>query len=101
MKATEFKQQNCIYAENQKQYIPLPVHKVDEPEGRLISCWKGGFWDRLRFLFWGRIFLSCMTFGNPLQPLQMWSKNPIGERFGSSDLKNARKHIHKERKKNE
>lgn len=77
MKAVKFKQQNCIIAEHQDMYISLPAHKINEPEGRIISCWKGGFWDRLRFVFWGRIFLSSMTFGQDLQPLNMWSKNPI------------------------
>jgi len=106
MKAVKFKQQNCVYAKNQKQYIPLLVHKINEPEGRVISCWKGRFRDRLRFLFNGRIFLSCMTFNKPLQPLDMQTENPFAkdpteEKFGPADPKSAKKYIHKERKKNE
>ena len=68
MRPSEFKQCNGIYAENQPQYLPLPVHRVKAKEGEVISCWLCDFTERLKILFTGRIYLSCLTFNNPLQP---------------------------------
>ena len=68
MKPIEFKEQNCVFAENQPQYLPLPAHKVNEPEGRVIFCWKMSFKERIKLLITGKIWCSLMTFNQPLQP---------------------------------
>lgn len=69
MRAIDFKGTNCVYAENQSQYIDLPVHKT--PDGVATSCWKLSFVERIKVLFKGKIYLSVMTFDKPLQPLKM------------------------------
>ena len=68
MKPIKFKEQNCIYAENQPEYLPLPAYKINEPEGRVISCWRLSFAERLRLLFKGRLWVSLMSFNKPLTP---------------------------------
>ena len=69
MKPIKFKEQNCIYAENQPEYLPLPAHK--DEKGIVISCWKMTFLERLIALFTGKIWLSLMSFNKPLTPSKM------------------------------
>jgi hypothetical protein len=68
MSPIEFKQMNATLAKDQPQYQPLPVYRADEPEGRIISCWKFSIKERLRILFGANLWWSQMTFGKPLQP---------------------------------
>lgn len=74
MKPLKFKEQNCVYAENQPQYIPLPSHKVDEPEGRVIFCMGLSFWERLRILVFGKLWVSLYMFGKDLTPSHFTTK---------------------------
>jgi hypothetical protein len=66
MKPVPFIEQNCVYAKDQPEYLPLPVHKTEN--GRLISCWKLSWVERLKVLFTGRIWSHVLTFNQPLQP---------------------------------
>ena len=66
MKPIPFAEQNCIYAESQPEYLPLPAHKTDD--GRVISCWWFSFSERLRILWSGKMWFHVMTFNEPLQP---------------------------------
>lgn len=69
MKPIEFKGQNKIFAKDQPEYQPLPaLHFSDSPTGEVVSCWNLSFGERLRVLFTGRIWLSLMSFNNPLTP---------------------------------
>ncbi len=68
MKPIKFKQQNKVYAEDQPQYQPLPVLKIDDVEGNVISCWELSFKERLRVLFFGKIWMNLMSFNKPLTP---------------------------------
>ena len=68
MKPIEFKEQNCVYAENQDEYLSLPAHKIDEPEGRVIFCMKLNFREKIKILFTGKLWCSLMTFNKPLTP---------------------------------
>jgi hypothetical protein len=78
MKPISFKGQNCIYAKDQPEYLPLPAFK--EPDGKIISCWKMSFKERIRVLFSGVIWHSCLTFNKPLQPLKLDVLNPLKEK---------------------
>lgn len=69
MKAIKFKHQNVVFAENQPEYTPLPVLKIEGQQGEVISCWKLSFKERIRVLFLGRIWLSLLTFNKPLTPI--------------------------------
>ena len=71
---------NCIYAEDQPEYIPLPVFR--ENDGCVTSCWKLTFKERVRVLFGGCVFLSQLTFNEPLQPVKLfigWRKRGLPE----------------------
>lgn len=68
MKPIQFKHANTVYAKDQPEYQPLPVLKLDTPNGEVIACWKGTFLERLKFLFTGKIWVSLMTFNQPLTP---------------------------------
>jgi hypothetical protein len=77
MEAIEFEQMNTTFAKNQPEYLRLPAHKVQETEGRVVSCWKGSWKDRLLFLFIGKLWLTTMTFNHPLQPILLQTEFPF------------------------
>ena len=68
MKPIKFKEQNCTFAENQPEYVPLPAFRADTKEGEVISCWQLSFRERLRILFTGKLWVMLMTFNKPLTP---------------------------------
>ena len=68
MKPIEFTEQNCVFAKDQKEYLPLPAFRNDSEQGEVISCWKLSFIERMRILFTGKLWVSLMTFNNPLTP---------------------------------
>lgn len=68
MKTINFKHQNVVFAKNQPEYIPLPALKLNTKNGEVISCWHMNFRERIKALFTGRVWLSLMTFNNPLTP---------------------------------
>ena len=78
MKIIKFKECNITYAENQPEYLSLPAHKSDD--GEVTSCWGLSFFERLRVAVTGRIYLSVLTFNQPLQPLKMLIKKPPTKR---------------------
>lgn len=71
MKAVEFKHQNIVFAKDQPEYMPLPALRIDSAEGEVISCWKMSIKERLKVLFFGRVWLSLMSFNKPLTPSYM------------------------------
>ena len=68
MKPIDFKHRNVIYAKNQDDYNSLPALKLDTTEGEAISCWKLSFFERIKLLFTGKLWLSLMCFNGPLTP---------------------------------
>lgn len=75
MNPIKFKHQNCTYAENQPEYMPLPAHK--SPDGIVTSCWYLSWSERLVILLKGRVWISMLTFNNSLQPLLPTVDNPF------------------------
>jgi hypothetical protein len=67
MKPIKFKEQNVIYAEDQPEYLPLPAFKTKE--GNVTCCWNLSLKERIKILFTGNLWLSVLTFNQPLQPL--------------------------------
>ena len=74
MKPIEFKEQNTVFAKEQKEYLPLPAFKADTPEGEVIFCQSLTFLERVRVLFIGKIWVSLMTFNKPLTPSYFTTK---------------------------
>jgi hypothetical protein len=65
MKPTKFPEINCTFAKSQPQYLPLPAHR--DQDGTVTSCWQARVWERLVFLFTGRLWIRQLTFGAKLQ----------------------------------
>jgi hypothetical protein len=66
MNPTKFPEQNATLAEDQPEYLPLPVYRA--PDGLVVSCWTLTLRERLKLLFTGRLWLMQLTFNEPLQP---------------------------------
>lgn len=75
MQPVKFKGYNVIFAEDQPEYQPLPAHK--SYSGAVTSCWALTWRERLRLLFTGRLYLSVLAFGGPLQPQLPSVHNPV------------------------
>ena len=75
MKPIEFPEQTCVYAKDQPEYEPLPVHKTHE--GIVTSCWKFTWRERLRVLWTGKVWCSTLTFNSPLQPQLLLATSPF------------------------
>jgi hypothetical protein len=69
MDIANFKESNVTYAEDQIEYRPLPAYKTRD--GEVTSCWKPTMRERLSLLFGGRVFVTMLTFNDPLQPLKL------------------------------
>lgn len=74
MKAIKFKHQNCVFAENQPEYTPLPALKLDSKESHVITRWKLTFKERFILLFTGKFWMSTLTFNYPYQPVFMTTR---------------------------
>lgn len=66
-----------VYAANQPEYHPLPVFKNDD--GTVLSRWHLSFWERVRVLLNGDVYLWVSTFNKPLQPVMMQVNAPKTE----------------------
>ena len=75
MKIIKMKEQNCTYAENQPEYLPLPAHRSEE--GIVTSCWELSDEEMEILLKTKKIYLQVLTFNKPLQPVKMLVENPL------------------------
>ncbi len=67
MSPIEFEEQNVVFAESQPEYLPLPAYRT--PDGREVTaCWGMSWRERLRVLMTGRVYVTLLTFGQPLTP---------------------------------
>ena len=66
MKPISFKEQNCIIAKNQKEYLQLPAWKSES--GIVISCWQLSFIERIKLVFTGKLWFKILTVNKALQP---------------------------------
>ncbi len=63
-----------VYAKDQPQYLPLPAYR--DGRGTVVTRWQLSWRERLRVLFSGSIWLSMMTFNQPLQPVKLRAEPP-------------------------
>jgi hypothetical protein len=67
MTPVEFEEQTTIFAKDQPEYQPLPAHV--SADGVVTSCWQLEPLEiELLVASGGKLWLSQMTFGAPLQP---------------------------------
>jgi len=69
-----FAESNVVYAKDQPEYLPLPAHRATD--GRVTTCWRLSWRERLRVLFGGRVWLQMLTFNKPLQPVKLLTVMP-------------------------
>ena len=70
MKPIEFEGVNVVYGANQPEYIPLPGQRRGEC-GELLTCWELTPDEIKKIQETGKIWLSILTFGQPLQPVRL------------------------------
>lgn len=75
MKPISFKEQTCIIAEDQKEYLTLPAWK--SKDGIVVSCWELSFRERIKLLFTGKLWFKVLTFNKPLQPQRPLIDHPF------------------------
>jgi hypothetical protein len=68
-----FHEQNGVLAKDQPEYLPLPVYRA--PDGQVTSCWELDEDERAIVARTGKVYLTVLTFGRPLQP-QIVSARP-------------------------
>lgn len=71
MKPIDFEGSNEVYAKDQPQYIPLPVYRRGDGDGRVYCIWKPDEKERKQIADGKNIGLWISTFHHPLQPLLM------------------------------
>lgn len=82
MKPVDFEGSNCVYAKDQPPYLPLPVCRDATPEVKVMSCWELEEEDVLvvqKALAAGErpvVWLTMLTFGEPLQPVVLTAVRP-------------------------
>ncbi|MCK5017415.1 MAG: hypothetical protein KAS32_10145 [Candidatus Peribacteraceae bacterium] len=70
MDPIKFEGMNVVLAEDQPQYIPLPVCK--EADGKMTSVWKLTDEEKELIAKGGKVCLSQSTFNQPFQPVNLW-----------------------------
>jgi hypothetical protein len=77
MKPIEFKEQNVVFAKDQKPYLPLPAYQDDEQGGRIFHCWRLSWWERFKILFTGKLWINVLNFHKPPQPIKPMVESPF------------------------
>jgi len=62
--------EHIVYGASQPQYLPLPSFRDPGSHGTVITRWHLSWRDRLGLLLGRDLYLTLLTFGEPLQPLK-------------------------------
>lgn len=76
MEPINFKGANVVYAKNQPEYKPLPAERRPGNSGEVVTCWKLSPEELERVKEIGVIWLSMLTFNQPLQPVLLSVDKP-------------------------
>ena len=70
MQPLNFDGANIVFGANQPEYQPLPAEHVGKPEtGQINTCWELSPDELKQIQETGKIWVSILTFGQPLQPV--------------------------------
>jgi hypothetical protein len=72
MKPKKFKEVNVTYGENQPEYLPLPAYHAEN--GQAVFCFELDDEERKRVAETGEVWVSLLTFNQPLQPIFITTK---------------------------
>lgn len=76
MEPLNFDKANVVFAANQPQYKPLPAEYRGGKSGEILTCWELSPEEIERVKETGKIWLSVLTFGQPLQPVYLSVDKP-------------------------
>lgn len=77
MKPIIFDGVNAVYGKDQPEYQPLPAQRRGNPHtGEILTCWELSEEEKKRVAETGRVYLSMLTFGRPLQPVLISAEVP-------------------------
>lgn len=85
MKAIDFPEQNIVLAETQPEYSRLPALVSGTPDGCTACCWKLTFWERLKLLVTGRLWIEQLTFHRGFQPIKPSVTQPDFAHYGKEE----------------
>jgi len=72
MKPIEFPEANVTFAKDQPEYEPLPAYKKpDDPQGLVVVKFELSPEEMGAIFESGTIYLSMLTFNQPLQPIRL------------------------------
>jgi hypothetical protein len=74
MQAIEFDEVNCVFAKDQDEYTELPAYL--SKDGEMVSCFKLSPLELAKINESGLLWVSVLTFNNPLQPLLLSTDKP-------------------------
>jgi hypothetical protein len=69
--------EDTIFAKDQPEYIPLPAYRVGDSRGTVVTRWHVSLRERIRILIFGDIWLTMLTFYQPLQPVKLDVRCPV------------------------
>lgn len=70
MTAVEFPQSNTIVAKDQPEYTPLPALLSGHPCGQMATCYRLTFRERLKLLWYGKLWIETLTFHRGVTPIR-------------------------------
>ena len=85
MKPVPFEEVNTVFGKDQPEYMPLPalvkpftIGKGDDaavyPKGIVVSCWELSEEEIAEIVKTKKVYLSVLTFGQPVQPCLLTTK---------------------------
>lgn len=54
------------FKESNGKHQGIPTLKFRTAHGEVISCWKGSLWERVKFLFTGKLWLAVISNNQPM-----------------------------------
>ena len=70
MEPIKFDGANVVFGANQPEDVSLPAERVGKPEtGQINTCWALSPDELKKVQETGQIYVSLLTFGQPLQPV--------------------------------
>ena len=70
MKPINFDGANVVFGAEQPEYQPLPAERVGKDQtGQINTCWELDPDEIKKVQETGQIYVSLLTFGQPLQPV--------------------------------
>lgn len=77
MRPIDFPGSNITLAKDQPPYLPLPGQVFGDTLGTLLTCWELTPEELEQIASTGKLWITVLTFNQPLQPMQPSTDDPI------------------------